>query len=90
MGYIKAESVLPEEIISLIQEYIDGECLYIPRKSGKEKAWGERNGTRNAIKERDEEIFHKYAKGATILELADTYYLSEKSIRRIICKEKNL
>ena len=37
MGYIKAENVLPDEIIELIQNYIDGEYLYIPRKKGNEK-----------------------------------------------------
>ncbi len=42
MEYVKAHNVLPEEIIELIQEYIDGEYLYIPRKSENEKAWGEK------------------------------------------------
>jgi len=90
MAYIKAQSVLPEEIINLIQEYIDGECLYIPRKSGKEKSWGENNGTRKKLKHRDSEIFNKYSKGVTINELTRMYYLSDKSIRRIINKEKAL
>jgi len=50
MAYIKAQSVLPEEIINLIQQYVDGECLYILRM----------------------------------------YFLSDKSIRRIINNEKAL
>lgn len=90
MAYIKAQSVLPEEIINLIQEYIDGECLYIPRKSGKEKSWGEKNGTRKKLKHRDSEIFNKYCNGVSINELTRMYYLSDKSIRRIINKEKAL
>jgi len=90
MAYIKAQNVLPEEIISLIQEYVDGECLYIPRKSGKEKSWGEKNGTRKSFENRDTEIFNKYISGATIVELTTMYYLSDKSIRRIINKEKQL
>lgn len=88
MAYIKAQSVLPEEIINLIQEYVDGECLYIPRKSGKEKSWGEKNGTRKNLEQRDSEIFNKYSNGVTITELTRMYYLSDKSIRRIINKEK--
>lgn len=90
MGYIKAQNVLPEEVIRLIQEYIDGECLYIPRKSGNERSWGEKNGTKNNLKERNVEIFNRYVKGLTIHELAKSYYLSEKSIRRIISEEKLL
>lgn len=35
MGYIKAEEVLPEEIIRLVQHYVDGENIYIPRKDEK-------------------------------------------------------
>lgn len=35
MKYIKAQDVLPEEIVKIIQEYIDGEYLYIPRKKWK-------------------------------------------------------
>ncbi len=88
MAYLKAQNVLPEEIINLIQEYVDGECLYIPRKSGEEKSWGEKNGTRKALKHRDTEIFNNYVNGVTIIELTKMYYLSDKSIRRIINKEK--
>lgn len=90
MAYIKAQSVLPEEIISLVQEYVDGECIYIPRKTGSEKSWGEKNGTRNLLKKRNSQIFNQYLKGSTINELAIQYYLSKKSIERIISKEKLL
>ena len=90
MAYIKAENVLPEEIISLIQQYVDGECLYIPRKSGNEKSWGEKNGTRKSLKHRDSEIYSKYINGAAITELTSMFYLSEKSIRRIINRERAL
>lgn len=90
MAYIKAQSVLPEEIINIIQEYVDGECLYIPRKSGKEKSWGEKNGTRKNLKYRDGEIYNNYLIGVTITELTKMYYLSDKSIRRIIGNEKKL
>ena len=90
MGYFKAQNVLPEELIKLIQEYVDGECLYIPRKNGNEKSWSEKKGTRNSLKERNNEIFKKNIAGAKVIELAKQYYLSEKSIRRIICEEKTI
>lgn len=41
MSYKKAADVLPEELIDLIQNYVDGEYLYIPRKEMNRKAWGE-------------------------------------------------
>lgn len=30
MSYVKADEVLPQNIIAIIQQYIDGESIYIP------------------------------------------------------------
>lgn len=88
MKYVKANNVLPEEMIKAIQEYIDGEFLYIPRKEGKEKAWGEKNGTKDMLRSRNTDIFKRYNQGITVKKLAGMYYLSEQSIRRIISEKK--
>lgn len=88
MNYIKAQNVLPEEILKLIQEYVDGEFIYIPRKNGNEKSWGENSGARNSLCKRNHEIFKKYLNGKSISELVHEYYLSEQSIRRIINEGK--
>lgn len=90
MKYIKAIDVLPAEILEVIQEYIDGEYIYIPRKCENHRSWGEKSGIRNSLKIRNKEIYKKYLKGNTIGELTKEYFLSEKSIRRIINQEKQL
>lgn len=90
MSYKKAQDVLPEEILKIIQEYIDGEYIYIPRKNENHKSWGEKSGIKDSLKIRNNEIYKKYLNGATINELTQEYYLSEKSIRRIIGQEKRL
>ncbi|WP_338595547.1 CD3324 family protein [Clostridium baratii] len=90
MSYKKTQDVLPEEILKIIQEYIDGEYIYIPRKNENHKSWGEKSGIKDSLKIRNNEIYKKYLNGATINELAQEYYLSEKSIRRIIGQEKRL
>lgn len=90
MKYVKAQDVLPEEILKKIQEYVDGEYLYVPRKNENHKTWGEKSGIKNSLKVRNNEIYKKYINGATINELTEEYYLSEKSIRRIIREEKLL
>lgn len=90
MKYVKANKVLPQEIIELLQEYVDGEYLYVPRKSENQKAWGEKNGTRNSLKTRNNEIFNKYCTGVSVARLAEEYFLSEQSVRRIISKERKL
>ncbi|MCC0631311.1 CD3324 family protein [Clostridioides sp. ZZV15-6388] len=89
MKYEKAQNILPEEILELIQEYTDGSYLYIPRKSENKKAWGENSGSRNILKKRNKEIFDKYNKGISVKELTKDYYLTEHSIRRIIREEKS-
>lgn len=37
MKYVKAQDVLPEEIIEILQKYVDGKYLYIPRKNENQK-----------------------------------------------------
>ena len=90
MKYVKALDVLPEEIIKIIQEYVDGEYLYVPRKNENHKAWGEKSGIRKSLKVRNKEIYKKYLNGVTINQLTQEYYLTEKSIRRIISEQKAL
>ena len=60
MKYVKAIDVLPQEIIEIIQNYVDGEYLYIPRKNDNKKSWGEKSGIKNILKERNIEIYEKY------------------------------
>ena len=54
MSYKKAEHILPQELLRRIQEYVDGESIYIPRKEGKRKPWGEKThskeSTRNGMR----------------------------------------
>jgi len=88
MRYLKADKVLPEEIVVIIQEFVDGEFLYIPRKDGEKRSWGEKNGTKDSLRKRNNEIFKEYKNGIRVAELSQSYYLSEQSIRRIISKER--
>jgi len=90
MKYSNAYKVLPSDIVKVIQEYVDGEYLYIPRKEEEQKKWGEQSGSRDTLKKRNAQIYLKYIKGAEILELAQQYYLSDKSIRRIIGQQKKI
>ncbi|MDT8716853.1 hypothetical protein IAI10_09295 [Clostridium sp. 19966] len=88
MAYIKAEEILPKELLESIQRYVDGECLYIPRRNDARKSWGEKSGTRISIDKRNREIFNKYKNGLTIIQLANMYFLSEKTIQKIIYKRR--
>lgn len=88
MRYEKAQNILPEDMIELIQEYMDGGYLYIPRKDKNKKSWGDNTGVKDELKIRNMEIYNKYNAGKSIKELSEIYYLTETSIRRIIREQK--
>ncbi|SFB38968.1 CD3324 family protein [Clostridium frigidicarnis] len=88
MKYKKAQNILPAHVLEVIQEYIDGGYLYIPRKSNNKKSWGENSGIRKDLKRRNREIFKRYNEGISVKDLTDKYYLTESSIRRIIKQER--
>ncbi len=89
MSYIKAELLLPKELLEIIQEYAQGQYLYIPKKSEDRKEWGSNTNSKNLLQQRDEEIYRRYREGCRAENLAMEYYLSVKSIQRILLKEKN-
>lgn len=84
MGYIKAEEILPAEVIGLIQQYVDGKSIYIPRKQNHRQEWGTGTKIKQELSIRNEQIYKDYQTGLKICELAEKYFLSEKSIQRII------
>ena len=84
MGYVKAEDVLPENLIQEIQKYVSGQMIYIPRSNEKTLSWGEKNGTREKMAERNQTIVSRYYSGETVAALSKVYYLSEKRIQGII------
>jgi Mor family transcriptional regulator len=84
MSYIKAADVLPEELMDKIQDYIDGEYIYIPRKECNRKFWGETTKSKEMIASRNREIYRKYNAGMSVAALSEVYYLSLKSMQKII------
>lgn len=88
MSYKKAINVLPSEIVELIQSYVDGEYIYIPRKEENKKNWGANTAIKVELESRNKDIFIDYQKGNKIEDLATKYYLSHKSIQRIVLQEK--
>lgn len=84
MGYMKAAEILPEEIIELIQQYVDGECIYIPRKEDNRKEWGTGTLIKQELQNRNRQIYKDYLAGVGMAELATTYFLSLKSIQRVV------
>lgn len=89
MGYVKAGDVLPPEMIEQIQQYVDGKVLYIPKRADEKSAWGKGTSTKTELAERNARIYEQFLAGASVSQLANDYFLVEKSIQRIIRQEKN-
>ena len=89
MSYLKAEIILPQDLLALVQQYADGQYLYIPKKADNHKSWGDNTDSKNKVNLRDNEIYSRYKEGSSAVSLAAEYYLSLKSIQRILLKEKN-
>ena len=64
MRYQKAMEILPEELVELIQNYVDGEYVYIPRKQENKKNWGETSKVREELRNRNLTIYREYTMGA--------------------------
>ena len=86
MSYIRAEDVLPKELIQTIQQYVDGKAIYIP--SVQKRSWGSETKARSMLLDRDRQIHADFQAGTSVSELALKYSISDKSIQRIIRRMK--
>lgn len=84
MSYRRADDILPENILEIVQMYVSGEAIYVPKKKECRKRWGSSTGVNEKLRIRNEQIWEQYQKGVSTKELALRYYLTEKSIQRIL------
>lgn len=90
MKYQNARALLPEKLVRDIQNYVQGSYLYIPIQQEHKKQWGDNSGSKKLLQERNEQIAQAYHNGTCVKELAQRYFLTEHSIRRIIREEHNV
>ena len=88
MRYKNATQHLPKELLEQVQQYADGEFLYIPRIKGAKREWGAKTATRRELMARNERIHKEYLAGESADALSRRYFLSVKSIQRIIASQK--
>ena len=88
MDYQNSANLLPKELIEQIQKYVDGKVIYIPKKQINKKSWGENTDTKQVLSSRNCKICSDRQNGMTIKQLSEKYFLTEKSIQRILRQEK--
>lgn len=86
MKYKNANAILPKELIETLQQYVQGEYIYIPIKDKGEKE--ELTEYEIALQKRDEHIYTRSLEGVSNKRLAKIYNLLESSIRRIIINQR--
>ena len=84
MKYKNASSLLPAALVEQLQDYLQGEYLYIPKKEDQQKSWGDQTGSRLRISKRNACIRRDFQLGKSIENLSETYFLSVHTIRKII------
>ena len=84
MRHLKAEDVLPAELLVQIQRYADGVYLYIPRRADHRQNWGSSTRYREELQQRNESIRLLHREGLDAQELAERFHLSVKTIQRVL------
>ncbi|MEK9197218.1 CD3324 family protein [Lysinibacillus halotolerans] len=88
MKYTNANKILPEKLINEIQKYVQGETIYIPKQETEYEKWGARSGGRRLLDRRNAAIRNAFISGSSIQQLAEEYYLSIETIKKIVYSHK--
>ena len=86
MNYKNANHILPDRLVQEIQQYVQGEYIYIPIKDKVINAAP--TEYEQELLKRNEHIYTKSLEGISNSKLADRYHLSTSSIRRIIIEQR--
>lgn len=84
MKYQNAQAILPEALVNELQNYVQGEYIYIPVGREKQKRWGEVSGYRKELEQRNQQMKKEYQNGISMERLAERYCLSLYAVRKII------
>ena len=87
MKYENAKDILPASLLEEVQKYAEGKVIYIP-KCTKTRGWGEASGYRDKLNKRNSLICNRYSAGRSILEIAEEFYLSPETVKKIVYGNK--
>jgi len=87
MNYENARDILPRELLEEVQKYAAGKVIYVPTKK-RQQGWGEVSGYRNRLEKRNAMICQRYSAGKTVFEIAEEFFLSPETIKKIVYGKK--
>ena len=83
-GPARPSERLPPELLREVQKYVQGEQIYVPTADQTRARWGSRSGATELIRLRNARIRSKRDEGRTVEQLAEEFFLSAESIRKIL------
>lgn len=92
MKYRNAKDVLPKELLREVKKYASGLLLYVPsEEADRLDAQMKRPLTefRQSILIRNQRIYNEYLSGKSVSELAEQYYLSLDTVKKMVYGKKN-
>ena len=87
MQYENAKDILPASLLEEVQKFVEGKAIYIPKRT-KREGWGEASGYREKLNKRNSAILSRYSAGASIMEIAEEFFLSPETIKKIVYGKK--
>lgn len=87
MKYENAGDILPGSLLRELQRYAAGRLLYVPLP-GARRPWGVNSGSRRQLDERNGEIRKRFAGGDSVDALAEAYFLTSETIKKIVYQKK--
>lgn len=78
MGCINANKILPPALLKAVQQYAEGQCIYIPRTTIRRRGCDPITAQRNA------QIHARRAAGSSVRKLAEEFCLSPQAIYKIL------
>jgi len=88
MKYVKAENVLPEALLNEIQQYVQGQSVYIPKPKHAYQEWGACSGGKKIIDDRNIYMKRSFKDGKSVYEIAEEHYLSVETVKKIVYGNK--
>lgn len=71
-------------MVKELQNYVQGEYIYVPVEQEQQKRWGEVSGYRQELEQRNHQIKKEYQNGISMEYLSEKYGLSLYAVRKII------
>ncbi|HWL23943.1 MAG TPA: CD3324 family protein [Ureibacillus sp.] len=87
MRYMNAHDILPKHLLVEIQQYVQGDLIYIPKPEDQRVKWGVASGERKRLDERNNTIRMLFKNGTSIETLSVEFCLSVETIKKIVYKK---